>query len=110
MEDKKLRKLSEITLEEAIDILKICKGFEEHRAKDYKLKIEKGFSEEGKRAKLHHFEDGSGADMLFDESSGVIFCENTSIVGDYYINYYRAIKYLEKKGFDLEDVNKKSWL
>jgi hypothetical protein len=99
MEESKLRKIADINLDEAIEVLKLFNGF---KNKDYKIRIEKDTPYKGYMARLYHIDPLQTTDLIFDDHAGII--PGTELGRPRYVNYYQAIKYLEKKGFDLEDI------
>ena len=110
MTKRSLRNILDITLSEAIQVLKITKPTSEiQNKKDYKLTPETFGSHKGadKLVVLSHtYLNDNIRDVIFNERGGVSVCENNRHML-FFIDYYRIIKYLEKKGFDLEDINKK---
>jgi len=96
------RSLLDITLEEAIEVIKLGKGYVE--GINYQLKIGKDFWNHD-AAKLYYVEGKEeGLAVTFSDSKNAVrlYQGNTC-----YGTLHDIIKFLEERGFDLEAANAK---
>ncbi len=94
------RKLVDITLDEAVQVIRLGEGHSENIR--YKLRRkENPFRENFTQL---FYKDSKGeviAANFFDGKDAVTLCQGNS----YYRTFYGIVKYLEKQGFDLESAN-----
>lgn len=99
------RKLVDITLEEAVEVMKLGEGFDE--GVNYQLR--KGINPQNIQfAQLYYhwinekrINEEIIAANFSDTKDAVILCHGNK----YYRTHYRIIKYLEKRGFGLESAD-----
>lgn len=94
------RNLVDITLEEAIKVIQLGEGYS--KSMNYQLRRKTNpFGE--KFAQLYYVYDNeeSIAANFSDTKDAVKLCDGN----EYYRTYYRIIKFLEERGFDLESNN-----
>ena len=103
------RKLVDITLDEAIHVLKLGEGHQSGLS--YKLRVKNSSHNQDKKfAQLYYIsqrigenKESEGISVNFsDDENAVVLCQGNK----YYRTHYKIIKYLESKGFDLESANK----
>ena len=101
------RKLLDITLEEAVEVLKLGEGYFEDTL--YQLRVREGRDKEF--AQLYYEYDDRVVEKkeievivanFGDDENAVNLCKGN----DYYRTMYRIVKFLEEQGFDLETANK----
>jgi hypothetical protein len=100
------RSLVDITLEEAVEVLKLGEGF--YEGIPYQLRINplNRFPDKDRKfAQLYHvYKQEETIDVNFsDTKNAVHLCRGN----EYYRTHYRIVKYLEKQGFDLEAANER---
>tara|TARA_Y100000310_G_C20656646_1_gene802304 strand:+ start:629 stop:937 length:309 start_codon:yes stop_codon:yes gene_type:complete len=91
------RKLVDITLEEAVEVMVLGEGFQE--GAEYQLRVRTSAVGGKKFAQLFYVwdEDESIAANFSDNKDAVSLCQGNK----YYRTHYRIIKFLEGRGFDL---------
>jgi hypothetical protein len=99
---EKKRKLVDITLEEATEVLRLGEGF--YAGNNYQIRKRNDIWGEPFAQLFFDYDNQEHIAANFgDHKNAVsIFIGNT-----YYRTMYRIVKYLEKQGFDLESANKK---
>jgi len=109
------RSLVDITLSEAIQVMKLGEGYDE----DMHYRLRKKENCQGlKFAQLYYVPDHKGTFCRLGpmcdhkETIAANFSDSKDAVtlwrgNEYYRTFYRITKYLEERGFDLESANKK---
>ena len=101
------RKLVDITLDEAIQVLKFGEGYQKGVTYLLRKKInpfDKKFAQLYYRDKRPGEEESDYISVNFsDDEDAVTLCE----VNNYYRTHYRIIKYLEKQEFNLKSADKR---
>ncbi len=94
-----LRKLVDITLEEAVEVLKLGEGFQE--GVEYQLRV-KTSPQEVRFAQLFYVwdEDDRIAANFSDQVDAVTLFEGNN----YFRTFPRIVRYLDVRGFDLESL------
>ncbi|MBU2612423.1 MAG: hypothetical protein KKB62_01740 [Nanoarchaeota archaeon] len=103
------KKLVDITLEEAINVLRLGEGYQ--KGVHYHLRVKNSVQDKGKKfAQLFYRHKGRRDDEerdyisvnFCDEENAVTLCEGNK----YYRTHYRITKYLEGQGFNLKSADK----
>ena len=99
----KKRKLVNITLEEAVKVIQLGEGF--YESANYQLRTKTNEFDE-KFAQLFYVSPSTGRENIAanfsDSENAVKLC----LGNEYYRIFYRIIKYLEKRGFDLASADR----
>ena len=105
--DRSKRSLVDITLAEAVEVLRLGEGF--YEGNNYQLRIKPlnhFFDKDRKFAQLYFVTAQSHEEVICvnfsDDKNAVHLCQGN----EYYRTHYRIVKYLEGRGFDLETADK----
>jgi len=105
-EDKPKRKLVDITLEEAIEVMRLGERYYHYPRVTYQLRRKTNTLGITFAQLFCVFEEGEQKRELIaanfsDTENAVTLCQGAQ----HYRTYYRIIKFLESKGFDLESAD-----
>ncbi len=94
------RKLVDITLEEAVEVMKLGEGY--HASASYQLRRKTNVQELDFAQLYYEYEGEEHISANFSDSpNAVSLCHGNT----YYRTMYRVVEYLESRGFDLASAD-----